>query len=144
MNKIIILFLLLPVFCFGQWRYKAALFPSSYDTVSSINTKDTIEVRFIADALIGPWKQLSECNADTADITPKDKWTETTKVYELADEAWWTFTPYIEVRIRSHAGSDTISGVHGIGQLDGAVTLFIYPDTSGTNTDYGGSIIVGR
>ena len=144
MNKLFILFLLLPVFCFGQWKYKAALFPSTYDTMSSITTKDTIEVRLGVDGLWGPWKQLTECNNDTADITGLDKRTETVKVYELADESWWTFTPYMQCRIRSHAGSDTISGTHGIGQLEGAVTLFIYPDTSGTNTDYGGSIIVGR
>lgn len=144
MSKLLFLLLLLPALCMGQWKYKHALFPATYDTISSITTKDTIEVRFGIDAIRGPWKQLTECNNDTADITAKDKTTETVKVYELANESWWTFAPLLEVRIRSHAGSDTITGTHSIGQLEGAVTLFIYPDTSGTNTDYGGSIIVGE
>lgn len=142
--KWIIIFILFPLLCYGQW-FSETLFPATYDTMSSATTKDTIEARLGNGTLWGPWKQLTESHSDTADITATDKKNEVTKVYELADEAWWTWGALLEVRIRSHAGSDTItSNTFSLQNREGAITLWIYPDTTGSKTDYGGSLIGGR
>ena len=141
----ILLFLFIPVFCFGQLWFQQTLFPATYDTMSSATTKDTIEARITIGGQAGPWKQLAECHSDTADITATDKKNEVNKIYELADEAWWTWGHILEIRIRSHAGSDTItSDPITIAQRKGAISVIIVPDTSGSKTDYGGSTIGGQ
>ena len=135
----ILFFLLIPAFLLAQVGVTETNLFSSADTVGSITTADSVEVR-LGD---GPWKLLTQSINDTAYVTVDDKIGEVTKVFILADEDYWTYTNNIKFRV-INTGVDTItSNSVQIGGLRGAVTLFIRPDITGTNTKYHKSSLEG-
>jgi len=137
MKKLIILLLLFPVIGFSQ-SISQTIFATT-DTIGSIAIPDTVEMR-IGD---GPWKILTSCINDTAYVTVDDKLAETTQVFMLARESYWTAGP-LQFRIYA-TGTDTITSkfTPTLG-FQGALTLFIRPDTVGTNTLYGTSTLEGN
>jgi hypothetical protein len=139
MKKLLFLLILAPVLCFSQSYYKQPIFFSA-DTIGSITSSDTVEVRFHN----GPWKLLTSSVNDTALITGDDKIAEGTVIFNMASETWWTYTSQMQIRIYS-TGVDTVTSYPVLTSgLNGAVTLFIIPDTSGTNTRYYNSFIEGK
>ena len=139
--KYFMLFLLLPVIAFSQVGLNTGIFESvANDTIASITVPDSVYVRIPS----GPWKLLTSSMNDTAWVTVDDKLAETTLVFSLANESYWTYAPSLQFQIRA-TGTDTItSRTISTAGLDGALTLFIKPDTSGTNTDYSKSWITGK
>ena len=139
MKRILFLLLFLPLFVYGQAGIVQTLFVAT-DTVGTITAPDTVEVK-LGD---GPWKILSESVNDTAYVTVDDKVGEVVQVFNLAAEDWWTYANNLQVRVYS-TGTDTITSKNvGIGGLRGAITLFLRPDTSGTNTTYTKSTVEGN
>jgi len=136
--KILIFLLLLPVLCFSQTLYQGGIFAAA-DTIGSITVPDSIEMQFYD----GPWKLLTKCVNDTSYVTVDDKVGEVTKIYYLAGESYWTYSNSFRFRIYA-TGVDTITSNYVFHSGDGAYTLFIKPDTVGTNTLYGKSWIEGK
>lgn len=138
MKKLIFILLCLPAFVFGQ-SMKETLFTAT-DTVGVITTPDSVYIQFYD----SPWYLLTSCTDDTAFITADDKVGEETKVFMLARESYWTQSSSMRFQIRN-TGVDTITSAYIFtSELQGAFTLFIKPDTVGTNTLYGGSFIEGN
>jgi len=138
MKQLIILLLLVPVFVFGQIGFIKTPFAVA-DTIGSIAVDDSVYMRF-GD---GPWQLLTECQNDTAFVTVDDKLAEATQVFMIARESFYTYGP-LQFEIRA-TGTDTITSgkIQTLGN-QGAFTLFIRPDTVGTNTFYGNSTIEGN
>jgi hypothetical protein len=137
MKKLIVLLLLFPVIAFSQ-SISQTIFAVA-DTIGSITIPDTVEMR-IGD---GPCKILTSAINDTAYVTVDDKIAETTQVFMIARESYYTAGP-LQFRIYA-TGTDTItSKVTPTLGFQGAFTLFIRPDTVGTNTLYGTSTLEGN
>jgi hypothetical protein len=136
-----LMLLLLPIVGFSQVGLNTGLFTNvANDTIASISVPDSVYVRLPG----GPWKLLTSAQNDTAWVTVDDKSAENTIVFTLANESYWTYAPSLRFQIRA-TGTDTItSRTISTAGLNGAFTLFIVPDTSGTNTDYSKSYITGR
>ena len=143
MKTLILLILLLPILTFGQLAYyNAVLFPTATDTCADYDTPDTLDWRVYAGGVApGAWNVYAL--ADT--ITLAQQRAEATLVLDLSNETGWTWGEMLDIRIRSGA-SVCGTGSHRIGQLQGAISLFIVPDTVLTNTytDYSGSRIGGN
>jgi len=139
--KYLMLLLFIPVLAFGQVGLNTGLFTGiANDTVASITCDDSVYVQIPG----GPWKLLTSAQNDTAYVTAYDKTQENTLVFTLANESYWTYAPSLKFEIRA-TGTDTItSRTISTAGLNGSFTLFIVPDTSGTNTDYSKSYITGR
>jgi hypothetical protein len=137
----ILFFLLLPVLLFGQIGFTQNLFTGvTNDTIASIAVPDSVYVQFED----GPWLLLTSSVDDTAYVTITDKLNETTKIFDLANETYWTYVNSMRFKIQATA-TDTITTRYiGTSGLNGSITLFLRPDTSGTNTDYSKSTLVGR
>ena len=107
MRKLIYLILLLPLLSYGQQKIFEVPFVTGNDTILTTSS-DTLDVRFGVEGLDwGVWEALTKvlCANDTVYVTGDDKAAERTKVYYVSDEAFWTWTQMIQVRIR--AASDT-------------------------------------
>ena len=135
----ILLFLIVPMFAFAQVGINTTLF-SSTDTIGTISTADSVQVQFND----GPWKLLTESVNDTAYVTTDDKVGEVTKIFVLADESYWTYTTSIKFRVINTGQDTAVSNAVNVGQLRGALTLFIRPDTVGTTTYYNKSTLEGN
>ena len=139
--KYLIIFLFAPILAFGQIGITQRLFDGvANDTIASITVADSVFVRWTTS---GPWNQLTQTQNDTAYVTVYDKVTESDIIFILAAEDYWTYSSSLQFQIRA-TGTDTINSrwIHTSG-LRGAFTLVIRPDTSGTNTDYGNSYLMG-
>ena len=140
MKKLIFILLLFPAFVFGQSGYSKSGIFATTDTLSSITSADSVYARMHN----GPWQLLGECMNDTSYITAYNKTQEDTVIFIVSNESWWTYTDQLQIEIRS-TNIDTIkSKPFLVGGMDGAVTIFITPDTSGTNTFYDGSFVKGK
>ena len=147
MRKYIFLFLLFPMLVFGQkFTLDKLLFPAAIDTISDYAAQDTVQLRgAMAGGAISPWKTLTQTLNDTAFITVDDKLAETTVVFNVSSESWWTWFSRVQIRIVGQA--ETLNGNWiPVGGLEGAITIFIIPDTllADTETDYGASKIGGN
>ena len=138
--KKILFILLIPLFVYGQAYFRVTPFAAA-DTIGSLTTEDSIQVQFGN----SPWQLLTQSLNDTAFVTANDKSAETELVFDLANETFWTFTSNMRFRIVS-TGTDTITSdwIRVPTSANGAVTLFIRPDTVGTNTFYGTSYVEGN
>jgi hypothetical protein len=138
MIKKLILLLFLPAIIYGQ-SLKEYLF-SAADTIGSVSTPDSVYMQFYDSG----WELLTQCTADTSFITADDKAAEVTKIFMLAREDFWTYSGMLRFQVRN-TGVDTITSsyVSIPATNNGALTLFMKPDTVGTNTFYGGSFIEG-
>lgn len=136
--RLLFLLLFIPGIVFSQIGINQTPFAVA-DTIGSIAVDDSVYMRF-GD---GPWQLLTECQNDTAFVTVDDKLAETTQVFMIARESFYTYGP-LQFEIRA-TGTDTITSgkVQTMG-LNGALTLFLRPDTVGTNTFYGTSTIEGN
>lgn len=140
--KYILLFLIIPVFAFGQVGIFERLWTTANDTVGSYTKDDSVEIQ-IGDAN-GPWKLLTSSVNDTAMITRDDKVAENLVIFNLAGETWWTYTPSFRFRIYS-TGVDTVTSTWiRMPGLEGAISLFVKPDTVGTNVFYNQSWVEGK
>jgi hypothetical protein len=132
MKKLIYLILLLPLLSYGQQKIFEVPFITGNDSILTTSS-DSIDIQFGVEGLEwGVWEPLTKvlCANDTVYITLDDKSGERTKIYYLSDEAFWTWTQMIRIRIRG--ASDTLtSKVMTIGGSEGAVTLFVQPDSVG-------------
>jgi len=138
--RYLILLLFIPVLAFGQVGITATSIFAAADTIGSITVPDSVEMK-IGD---GPWKLLTDCVNDTAYVTVDDKVGEVTQQFRLAGESWWTYGNSLKFRVFA-TGVDTVTSKNiGIGGLQGALTLFLRPDTSGTNTTYQKSTLEGN
>lgn len=100
------------------------------DTVGSISDVDTVEwqVRKASMSWPAAWNQLSTY------ITATNKTSEQCVVFDLANDANWTYGEQIRFRIVSPSGTITGSALN-IKNRRGALTLFIQPDTVSTPQD---------
>ena len=140
MKKILFL-LLIPVFLHAQTGYYQRIFTSS-DTIASLTSSDSVEIQ-LADAS-GPWKLLTSSVNDTALITGDDKVAENLVIFSLANETWWTRVSRFRVRIYSTSTDTITSNWLNIPNTDGSFSLFVQPDTNGTNTYYNKSWVEGK
>ena len=135
MKNLIYLFLLLPLLLYGQQKVFEVPFVTGNDSVLT-TTSDTLDIRFGVEGLDwGVWEALTKvlCANDTVYVTKDDKTAERTKVYYVSDEAFWTWTQLLQIRIR--AGSDTLtSKTMTIGGTEGAVSIFVQPTIYGDAT----------
>jgi hypothetical protein len=112
------------------------------DTIASITSSDSVEVQFYSTS--APWKLLTSTVGDTALITADDKAAGNTVVFNLAAETYWTQAPNMRFRIYSTGVDTCTSRWIDTAYLNGALTLFIKAEISGTNVDYGNSVITGN
>lgn len=146
-KAIIFLLLFCASFVYGQNvgnRYiKERIFNGvSGDTIASLTSSDSVYCQFSSSS--APWKLLTSSVSDTALITADDKSAENTVVFNLANETWWSHTDLLRFKVQS-TGTDTCtSNWIDVEYLNGALTLFIVADTSGTNVDYGNSYMTGN
>ncbi len=147
MKELIYLFLFLPIFVYGQkFTLDEFLFPADIDTLADYAAPDTVQLRgAMSGGAISPWKTLTQTLNDTAYITVDDKIDETTVVFNVASESWWTWFSRVQVRIMG-APDTLFSNWIPVGGMEGAITIFIIPDTllADTETDYGASKIGGN
>jgi hypothetical protein len=138
--KKLILFLLFPLFLYGQVGFEYSPFAAA-DTIGSLTSQDSIECRFGN----SPWQLLTQSLNDTAFVTENDKSGEVELVFDLANESYWTYTTNFQLRIVAF-GTDTMtsSRMRFPTNSNGAVTLYLKPDTLGTNTFYGKSTVQGN
>jgi len=114
------------------------------DTIASITSQDSIYVQFYDSS--SQWKLLTEAisDGDTAFVTANDKSAENTLQFTLALESYWTQSPQFRFQIRALAVDTITSNWISIGKYNGAMTLHIKADTSGSNTDYDGTMLTGN
>jgi len=138
MKTLIFMLLFLPALVFSQTMISEKLFTNLTDTTENYASNDTVDIQLIGFG-DGSWHILTDY------ITAAEKLAETTLEYRLAGESWWTHAPTMKVRIRSAATTITSKPI-SIGHLDGAITVWIVPDTvlADTHTDYGGSGVTGN
>jgi hypothetical protein len=142
-KKIIVLLLFVPCLLFAQRLDQLVFKSTDTDTVTEADSQDTVAVRISSSGGgSSPFINLAQEVNSSVYITAAEKAAETTNVYNLAAESWWTRANAIEVRITSPANVITSSPIW-IGHLEGSITLFIAVDTLSTYTDYGASRIVG-
>ena len=136
----ILLFILFPLFVYGQAGFRETPFAAA-DTIGSITIPDSVYMQLND----GPWKLLTSAINDTAYVTVDDKVAETTQVFMLARESYWTGASSLRFQIRA-TGTDTITSsyVRLPSNANGAVTLFLRPDTVGNDTYYGTSTVEGN
>lgn len=140
----IIMFLFVPIFLFAQnTPIRELIFENvTNDTISSATSADSIYIQFGNAG--GTWQQLTESLNDTAYVTNDDKDAGTVVQFTLSGESYWTYAPQVRFEIRS-TGTDTITSRWiNVSYLNGACLLTITPDTSGTTTDYGNSVLEGN
>ncbi len=110
---------------------KVVPFMTGNDVINSITSVDTIKWR--------PGYQGLNENADwniiTTYITATDKANEKTIFIPLSDESGWGWMDYVQFQISGN-GQTLTSDKYFIGGRAGAFSLFVQPDTSGTNTTY--------
>lgn len=147
MRRYMFLFLLLPMLVFGQkFELDKFLFPTTLDTIPNYTAQDTVQLRgAMAGGAISPWKTLTQTLNDTAFITIDDKTDETIVVFNVSSESWWTWFSRVQIQIVGDTETLTGSWIP-VGGLEGAITIFIIPDTllADTHTDYGASKIGGN
>lgn len=139
MRKYLMFFVLVFAVCgYSQvQRISSVPFTTGNDTIANIDQQDTLQARIGYSGLgVGPWKTLTSSVNDTVYITVTDKSNEAVKIFRLSDETWWTWADYIEFRILSASDTITSTSSTRIGDARGAVTGFLLPDTTGTNTVY--------
>ena len=147
--RYLILFLFLPVLLIAQNPHTYPLFPTTADTITDYTSNDTVAVRLgmqvSGTQYWSSWNDLTKTVNDTAFITVDDKINETTVVFNVSSETWWTQTEYMQVRITG-AGDVTGSVAIPLARSEGAVTIFIVPDTllADTEVDYNKSRAVTR
>ena len=145
MRNTVVLLLLLFSFtlCYSQEFYRnVRIFAGvTADTVGSITSADSVEVQ-IDPAF--PWILLTEVVEDTAMITGYDKVNEQPVLFRLAGESWWTQVPEMRFRIYSTNEDTVTSNWIRTGDLQGAITLHVKPDTVGSYTDYGNTLLTGN
>jgi len=139
MKKLIFILLFLIPFMLQGQQISDKLFTNLTDTTENYSSNDTVDVQLIGFGGGSAWHILTDY------ITAAEKLAETPLEYRLAGESWWTHAPTMKIRIRSAATTITSKPI-SIGQTQGAVTLWIVPDTVlvNTHTDYGGSGITGN
>lgn len=138
MTKYIALLLMLAVPLFAQQRLSAVPFVTGNDTIANIDKQDTLYFQLSWSGLNWPgeWQQATICMQDTAFVTVEDKAAEVTKVFDLSGETKWAWAPIMRLRILSDADT-LISNAVSLADLNlGTVSVFVQPDTSGTNTIY--------
>lgn len=113
---------------------------TSSDTIGVTTTPDSVEMR-IGD---GVWKLLTQSVDDTAYVTSDDKAAGTTKTFILANEDYWTAGNSLQFRIYNTTVDTITSNRIGVSGLQGALTLFIRPVVSGSNTVYTKSTLEGN
>lgn len=141
-KKLIIGSFLLMSVSFGQTFQKFVPFTTGNDTTGNIDAQDTLEYAIGVSELNWPaWELVTQCMQDTVYITVADKLGEVTKVYDIVNETDWTLAEIMKLRIRS--STDTLeSNVMTISGFNGAATIFVQPDTMGTNTLYKVRVLV--
>jgi len=147
MRYTVVFLLLFASFVFGQntgnKNIEVLIFTGvSGDTIASLTSSDSVECQLYSSS--APWKLLTQSVNDTALITADDKSAEQMVQFVLAKETWWTQTPMVRFRIYSTGVDTCTSNWIPVPSLNGALTLHIKPDTSGTNVDYGGSVLSGN
>jgi len=135
MKKTILILLLLVPMLFAQQKVNLIPFVSSNDTILNANP-DSLDIQFgQTDLAMGSWEALTEviCSNDTAYVTADDKAAESTKVYPLAQESFWTWSQILRIRIRGSA--DTLTSKYlTVGDSEGALSLFVQPTIYGDAT----------
>lgn len=135
-KKTFIILILLSSFLFAQEQIRAVPFTTGNDTIANINAADTLYYSITYSGLNWPdWIEVTQCVQDTVYITVSDKVNEATKIYDIANEAAWTWADIMKLRIVS-AGDTITSNTITIGGAEGAITIFVQPDTIGTDTIY--------
>ncbi len=127
--KLIFLIMFLPLFVFGQFINENPM-TSGSDTCASTTSQDTLDWQI--------WKGgigADTWNAVTNYITGAEKAAGTEQQISLADESGWHWGEMLKVRIRSEADTITSNAVK-IGHTNGAITVFVEPDTSSTKCFY--------
>jgi hypothetical protein len=81
---------------------------------------------------------------DTAYVTGDDKSGGVTKQFRLAGESWWTYGASLQFRVYNTTVDTITSNRIGVAGLNGALTLFIRPVVSGSNTIYTKSTLEGN
>ena len=134
--------LILPMFLFSQNRYISTdLFTAGSDTITSTTSQDTVDWRgWASGSGVGAWIPITDY------ITGAEKAAGTTLKYALSGETDWTWLEFLQIQIRGTGTKNTAtSKTFPVGGLNGAVTLFITPDTTvGAFTLYTGSKIGGN
>ena len=135
MRKIFLINLILPLFLFAQGQSEKPMdtqftFISGNDTIPQITAQDTVYwVGGISGLNWPAWNEFTNY------ISAAEKVAEETQVYDLSAETLWTW--YDQIRFKIVSGSTTLtSKIIPIGRVNGALTLFVQPDTMGTNTVY--------
>ena len=148
MKKLLFILLFIPGIVFSQ-LYKPTvsytLFAAGSDTVAEHDSQDTVAVRIGGSTGWGPYINLTkEVNSNAVYITAAEKSAETTNIFNIAAEPWWTFAEKLQVRITSPTVEVTSVVIRTAG-LEGACSLVIVPDTvtTDTYTDYGTSKFIG-
>ena len=135
-KRIILIILALSAVAFGQRKIMSVPFTAGLDTIANITADDTLYYTVSYSGLNWPaWMTVTQCVQDTVYITASDKVNEVTKVYDLANESTWTWAEIMKLRIVSYGDTITSKNIT-IGDAEGAITVFVQPDTVGTNTIY--------
>ena len=136
--KHLILCMILCGFAYAQNNYTYITpFPTGLDTVAGVSSPDTVKWRLSLDGVDGPW------NTITTYVDTTTKQNETVMVFDLSGETNWTWGESLTILIQGITNSVT-SRSFKVSTKTGAVTLFLAPDTVGTNTFYTGSRIGGN
>jgi hypothetical protein len=127
--KTLIFLLLFTVPLFAQQKVAVIPFPATTDTINNLFAQDTVQFRGWYSGLTEPsWINLSSEVYDSVYVSNYCKLNEQTRVYNIANESWWTWFNIGQLRILSNA--DTITSVtFSIGDASGAITIFVQPDT---------------
>lgn len=134
----IILILLLPLFLMAQQPDRIlSLFPAGSDTITSITVQDTVQYRLWISGVASDYYTLGTY------VSAANKTGEQTVEISLSDDSNWMWAQFVDVKVYQGANAIT-SNTFPIGRLNGAVTLFLKPDTVGTNTLYNQSVIGGN
>ena len=127
--------ILLTTLSFAQNIRHALPWISGNDTVFT-TTADTLDIQFYASGLAGSvWEPLTQvlCSNDTVNVTADDKAAQSTKIYLLTDESFWTRSDRLRFRIR--AEDDTLTSAYiDIRNADGSAVLFVEPTIYGDAT----------
>jgi len=124
---IFILILCLPLL--AQQKIRAVPFTTGSDTIDNIDAQDTLQFRGWYSELNAPdWIELSSEINDSLYVSAWSKISETTHIYNIANEDWWTWFNIGQLRIISSADTIT-SNTFSIGDATGAITIFVQPDT---------------
>lgn len=120
-----LILLLLPLFIQAQYIEEKDIFATT-DSIPNITTPDTVQWR-----LTGPdGKVPTAWNDHSATITATNKTSEETVIINFADETAWTYGTTLDIRIKNGSATYDAKKNFFIGNLNGAVTMWVVCDTT--------------